>query len=87
MRREILYVMEEYNEARPHGTLDGRTPNEVHNSLRPANQRPRIELRERWQRRSTCAKPRTLVVGKPGDQLTLIVNYHTGRLHLPMVSL
>jgi len=46
-----------------------------------------LEPRERWQRRSPCAKPRTLVAGKPGDQFTFIVNDHAGRSHLPVVSL
>jgi len=87
MRREILYFIQWYNEIRPHSALDGQTPNEVYDSLRPANQRPRIEPRERWQRRSPCAKPLTLVAGKPGDQFTLKVNYHAGRSHLPLVSL
>ena len=87
IRREIRYFVEWYNEARPHSALNGQTPNEIYNGLRPANQRPRIEPRERWQRRSPCAKPRTLVAGKPGDQFTLIVNYHAGRSHLPVVSL
>jgi len=87
IRREILYFVQWYNEARPHSTLDGRTPNEVYDNLRPASQRPRIEPRERWQRRSPCAKPLTLVAGKPGDQFTLQVNYHAARSHLPVVSL
>jgi putative transposase len=87
MRREILYFIQWYNEARPHSTLDGRTPNEVYDGLRPANQRPRIEPRERWRRRAPCAKPRTLVAGKPGDEFTLKVSYHARRSHLPLVSL
>jgi len=64
-----------------------RVDNEVYDGLRSANRRPRIEPRERWQRRSSCAKPRTLVAGKPGDRFTLMVNYHAGRSHLPIVSL
>ncbi len=87
MCREIRYFVQWYNEVRPHSTLDGQTPNEVYDGLRPANRRPRIEPRERWQRRSSCAKPRTLVAGKPGDRFTLMVNYHAGRSHLPIVSL
>jgi hypothetical protein len=59
--------MDRYNEARPHSALDGQTPNKVYNGLRPANRRPRIEPRDRWQRRSSCAKPYALVAGKPGD--------------------
>ncbi len=87
MRREIRYFVEWYNEDRPHSALDGQTPHEIFNGLHPANQRPRIEPRKRWQRRSPCAKPRTLVAGNAGDRFTLIVNYHAGRSHLPIVSL
>ncbi len=86
-KRDDFFADHRYNEARPHSTLDGQTPNEVYDSLRTVNQRPRIEPRERWQRRSPCAKALTLVAGKPGDQFTLKVNYHAGRSHLPLVSL
>jgi hypothetical protein len=69
------------------GPFDGRTPNEVCDSLRPANQRPRIEPRKHWHYRSPCAKPRTLVTGKPGDLFTPVINYHPRLSHLPVVSL
>ncbi|MDH3672994.1 MAG: DDE-type integrase/transposase/recombinase, partial [Gammaproteobacteria bacterium] len=85
VRREIGYFVEWYNETRPHSALDGQTPNEVYNGLLAANRRPRIEPRERWHRRSPCAKPRSLVAGKPGDQFTLNIDYHAGRSHLPIV--
>ena len=84
MRREIQNFVEWYNEARPHSVLNGQTPNEVYSSVRP---RPRIEPRQRWHRRSPCAKPRTLVAGKPGDRFTLMINHHAGRSYLPVVSL
>ena len=87
MRCELRYFVEWYNETRPRSALDGHTPNEVYKGLRPANRQPRIEPRKRWQRRSPCAKPRTLVAGKPGDRFTLKVNYHAGRSHLPIVAL
>jgi putative transposase len=76
-----------YNQSRPHMTRGGRTPNEVYFRLRPANRRPRIEPRPRWPRSSPCAKPRTLVAGQPGDRLTLAVDFHMGKRHLPIVSL
>ncbi|MHC4406220.1 MAG: integrase core domain-containing protein, partial [Planctomycetota bacterium] len=47
-RRELNSLFAWYNEHRPHTTLHGKTPNEVHFRLRPANQRPRIEPRKRW---------------------------------------
>ena len=87
IRREIRYFIEWYNESRPHSALDGRTPNELYNGLRPANRRPRIEPRERWHRRSPCAKPRTLVAGKPGARFALVISPHARRSHLPIVSL
>ena len=87
VRRETRYFVEWYNEARPHSALDGQTPNEVYKGLRPAHRQPRIEPRKRWQRRSPCAKPRTLVAGTPGDRFTLKVNYHAGHSHLSIVSL
>ncbi|MDH3380749.1 MAG: integrase core domain-containing protein [Gammaproteobacteria bacterium] len=87
MRREILYFVQWYNESRPHSALDGQTPNEIYTGLRPANRQPRIEPREHWQRRLPCASPRTLVAGKPGARFTLVVSYHAGRSHLPVVSL
>ena len=47
-RREVPFVIEGYNEHRPHTTVSGRTPNEVYLDLHPANRKPRFELRERW---------------------------------------
>ncbi len=86
-RREVDSFFTWYNQSRPHMTRGGRTPNEVYFRLRPANRRPRIEPRPRWPRSSPCAKPRTLVAGQPGDRFTLVVDFHKGKRHLPIVSL
>ncbi|MDP7533656.1 MAG: integrase core domain-containing protein [SAR202 cluster bacterium] len=86
-RRELLSFIDWYNEHRPHTTLDGQTPNEVYFGQRPAHRRPRIEPRKRWPRASRCARPQTLVAGKPGDRFTIDVGYHRGRKYLPIVSL
>jgi putative transposase len=86
-RRELKTYFAWYNEHRPHATLAGKTPNEVYLRLRPANERPRIEPRERWPRRTPCAVPRTLIAGQPGDRFTFQVDFHDGRRHLPIVSL
>ena len=86
-RRELLSFVDWYNQHRPHTTLDGQTPNEVYFRQRPAHRQPRIEPRKRWPRRSRCARPQTLVAGKPGDRFTLDLDYHRGRKHLPIVSL
>jgi hypothetical protein len=40
-----------------------------------------------WSRGSPCAKPQTLVAGQPGDKLTLQIDFHEGRKHLPIVTL
>jgi transposase InsO family protein len=86
-RRELLLFKDWYNEHRPHMTLEGKTPNEVYFARRPANRRPRIEPRSDWPRGSPCAKPQTLVTGKPGDRFTLQVDFHEGRRQLPIVTL
>ena len=85
-RRELLSFITWYNEHRPHTTLAGRTPNEVHSAQRPANRRPRVEPRKRWPRASHGAGPHSLVAGQPGDRFNVRVEFHAGRRHLPIVS-
>ena len=87
VRRELQNFADWYNDARPHITLGGKTPNEVYHGLRPANRRPRIEPRKRWPRGAPCAKPWALVAGKPGDRFTLEIGFHSGRRYLPIVAL
>jgi len=53
--------------ARPHNSLNGKTPDEVYYRKRAANQQPRIEPRKRWPRGSPGATPQTLAAGQPGD--------------------
>ena len=86
-RRQLLSFVQWYGEHRPHMTLEGRTPNEVYFGRPPANRQPRIEPRPRWPRRSRCAKPQTLVAGKPGDRCKLKLEYHDKQQHLPVVKL
>jgi len=76
-----------HNEHRPHTALQGRTPNEVYFGRRPANRVPRLEPRARWPRGSPCAKPQTLVKGRPGARLDLAVTFEGGRRHLPTITL
>lgn len=85
--RELLAATEWYNKSRPHTWLGGKTPNEVYFHTFPANRRPRFESRSTWPRGSPCAKPWALVRGSPGAKLTLEVSYHSGRKHLPIVTL
>ena len=63
------------------------TPNEVYFRLRPANREPRIEPRNRWPRKSPCARPVTLIAGQPGHRFTLEVDFLDSRRHLPILSL
>ncbi len=86
-RRELILFRDWYNEHRPHMTLEHKTPNEVYFKRRAAHQQPRLEPRQAWPRGSPCAKPQTLVAGKPGDTSTLQVDFHEGRRHLPIVAL
>jgi transposase InsO family protein len=89
VRRELAYFMRWYNGHRPHGPLGVRTPDEVYGGLAPACERPRLELRPRWPRRSRCASPQAPVdaaatrAGPP----ELVVTFVGGRRHLPIVSL
>jgi len=86
-QRQLTHFVVWYNEHRPHGALDGRTPNEVYLRLRPADRRPRIEPRQRWLRRSPCAGPQTLIAGQPGDWFTVNVEFLGGQRQLPIISL
>jgi transposase InsO family protein len=87
LRRELAAIFSWYNEHRPNTALAGSTPNEVYFRRRHANRRPRLEPRERWPRRSPCARPQTLVAGQPGDRFRIRVDFHEGRPYLPIVSL
>jgi hypothetical protein len=74
-----------YNEHRPHGTLDGKTPNEVHYSRPAAHEQPRFEPRKKWPRGSSCAAPQVGVDGDPGDPLIFEIDCLDGRRHLPLI--
>jgi len=87
LRSELTAIAAWYNEYRPHAGLGGQTPNEAYHCRRPANRLPRWEPRERWPRGSPCARPITLVKGRPGVQLALDVAFVEGRKHLPIVRL
>jgi hypothetical protein len=86
-QQEVSLYENWYNEYRPHTALAGKTPNEVYFNHRPANRAPRFEPRPRWPRGSPCAKPQTLVKGRPGARLELAVTFEVGRSHLPIVTL
>ena len=86
-RGELVAFIDWYNEYRPHTTLGGKTPEEVYHNRYPANRKPRIEPRQRWPRGSPCAKPQTLIAGKPGQRFELVVSFHKKQRHLPVVKL
>jgi len=85
--RELQYLAAWYNSHRPHTTLGGRTPDELYHHLRPMNRQPRFEPRAPWPRPSPCAKPVTLVKGKPGVRLACQITFQGKRRHLPVVTL
>ena len=87
LQRELKLFFHWYNALRPHSSLQGRAPDEVYSQRKAVNQKPRIEPRKHWPRDSTCAKPRTLVAGQPGDKFVLNIDYYQGRKHLPVVTL
>lgn len=86
-RESLMAFIGWYNQHRPSESLDGKTPDEVYYSKRAANQKPRLEPRERWPRKSKCASPNTLVAGQPGDAFTIDVGCVGGNKHLPIVTL
>ncbi len=86
-QNELFAIAEWYNQHRPHATLGGKTPNEVYYSLFPANRKPRFEPRAAWPRALPCAAPRTLVKGQSGARLELLMTFHKGRKHLPIITL
>ena len=85
--QELTCFMDWYNENRPHSTLDGKTPDEIYHTLRPASECPRLEPRSRWRRTARCAFPQALVAGQCGARIRLDVHYYRGRKHLPVVAL
>jgi transposase InsO family protein len=86
-RQQVSLFTAWYNTHRPHMFLNGATPDERYFARRPANRAPRFEPRARWPRGSPCASPQTLVKGKPGVRLELVVAFEAGQKHLPVVEL
>jgi len=86
-QRELTEVASWYKSHRPHMTLGGRTPDEVYHRVSPMNGQPRFEPRAAWPRRPGCAKPVTLVKGKPGVRLACQITFQGKRRHLPVIAL
>jgi hypothetical protein len=87
MRELIHSLVGWHNEHRPHATLKGATPNEIYFKRFPANRKPRIEPRPNWPRRSPCARPYSLVAGKPGARFNIEVEHLDGQAALPIIRL
>ena len=87
MRRELTCHLDWYNEHRPHEFLVGITPNEVYHDRPAANEMPRIEVRPHWPPDASCAASETAVDGVSGQKVELLVSYHAGRKHLPVIRL
>jgi putative transposase len=87
MRREANAIIAWYNTCRPHTALGGRTPDERYLRIPAACRRPRFEPRPHWPGNSPCASPQAKVRAAPGVRLQLVVNFHQGRRHLPIVTL
>ena len=87
MRRELISHLDWYNEHRPHEYLDGKTPNEVYHDRPAASEAPRIEPRSSWASSAACAAPTADTDGAPGQKVSLVVRFHAGRKHLPVVQL
>jgi putative transposase len=86
-RRELSLFFQWYNDARPHMSLMGATPDEIYFKRPPANRSPRYDPRPNWPRGSPCAAPQTLVKGHPGAVLQIKIGFVAGRRHLPTVAL
>ncbi|MFC1610369.1 transposase [Myxococcota bacterium] len=90
-RAELLALLTSYlgwyHENRPHQGLNGCTPNEVYFGENPANEKPRIEPRAKWPRRSPCAQPTARVRGRRGQVVELVLQHHDADNRLPIVEL
>jgi putative transposase len=84
---ELTLFEKWFNQARPHSSLNGKTPNEVYHDVLPACEHPRYEPRARWPRSAPCASPHAPVASHCGAPIRLDVRYHWGRKHLPIVEL
>jgi hypothetical protein len=71
---ELTLFEKWFNQARPHSSLNGKTPYEADHDVLPACERPRYE-------------PLALAASHCGAPIRLDVRYHWGRKHLPIVEL
>jgi len=84
-RLELASHFHWYNDARPHQSLSGRTPNEVYLGIPGAREGPKFQTRSGIMK-STGRRKRCYEVVATSD-LALVVGYLEHRRHLPVVSL
>jgi putative transposase len=84
-RLELANYFHWYNDARPHQSLGGRTPNEVYLGIPSARDGPKLETRPVIMKSMGLRKRRHEVVAT--SDLMLVVGYLEHRRHLPIVSL
>jgi hypothetical protein len=87
MRRKMKIYIDCHSEDRPHGSLNGRTPNEVHHDRTPASEKVRVEPRRRRPKESPCARPLAKPKRRQGSHVGLPVKLYEGGRHLPIVEL
>jgi putative transposase len=87
MERELSLYSDWYNGERPHTSLDGATPGEIHDGVKPASKRARLELRTRPTGDCAIDASRIRRSGRRNAEIELVVEYLNGRRHLPVVSL
>ena len=75
-----------YNQVRPHSSLGGATPSEVHADAVPANELPRVEPRARYPSASPCSRP-CVPVGSRAELIELRVRAFDGHRQLPVVEI
>jgi putative transposase len=86
MRRHVSLYLAWHSEFRPHQGLGGQTPKEVYEGKRPANRKQRWEPRPRWPKDSRCAAPQVKPRKRPASKLGVVVRFHEGSRHLPIVE-
>ncbi len=86
-QQQLKDIVDWYNSARPHESLNGCTPDEIFFSQPKANEQPRIEPRPGWPRDSSCASPQVDIEGEPGDAFTVKIEAFRGRRYLPVIRI
>jgi putative transposase len=76
-----------YNEARPHSSMGGATPDEVFHGRHPANRRRRFEPRARYPAKGACAAPWAPARAKIGARLELVATPFRSARHLAQVEI